>query len=122
MHAASHHSRAKARRHVAVLGDREKSPGPQVHDWDLPPGSGNHYSRDLFCHHSSPAEGLYSDKMVDKFTAPDSLPNFIQQYRELPCPWQVTCRDFSNKIKRKAAMEKLLELRRLCIPRQTSII
>ncbi|PIO28641.1 hypothetical protein AB205_0005670, partial [Aquarana catesbeiana] len=48
--------------------------------------------------------------MVDKFTAPDFLPKFIEKYRELPCLWQVKCRDYSNKIKRKAAMEKLLEL------------
>ncbi|XP_077321456.1 uncharacterized protein LOC143955249 [Lithobates pipiens] len=49
-------------------------------------------------------------KMVDKFTAPDFLPRFIEKYRELPCLWQVKCRDYTNKIKRKEAMEKLLEL------------
>ncbi|PIO12410.1 hypothetical protein AB205_0105460 [Aquarana catesbeiana] len=49
-------------------------------------------------------------KMVDKFTAPDFLPNFIHKYRELPCLWQVQCRDYSNKQKRKAALDKLLEL------------
>ncbi|PIO16011.1 hypothetical protein AB205_0014300 [Aquarana catesbeiana] len=56
LNVASHLSRAKACRHLAVLGNGEKSPGHQVHDWDLPPGSGNHYFRDLFCHNSSPAE------------------------------------------------------------------
>ncbi|XP_073453613.1 uncharacterized protein [Aquarana catesbeiana] len=48
--------------------------------------------------------------MVDKFSAQAFLPEFIEKYRELPCLWQVKCRDYSNKIKRKAAMEKLLEL------------
>ncbi|PIO16113.1 hypothetical protein AB205_0078610 [Aquarana catesbeiana] len=50
------------------------------------------------------------DKMVDKFTAPDFLPDFNEKYRELPCLWQVQCRDYSKKLKRKAALEKLLEL------------
>ncbi|PIO32135.1 hypothetical protein AB205_0158200 [Aquarana catesbeiana] len=49
-------------------------------------------------------------KMVDKFTDPDFLPKFLNMYRELPCFWQVTCREYSNKQKRKAALEKLLEL------------
>ncbi|XP_073453653.1 uncharacterized protein [Aquarana catesbeiana] len=48
--------------------------------------------------------------MVDKFTAPAFLPKFIEKYRELSCLWQVKCRDYSNKIKRKEAMEKLLEI------------
>ncbi|PIO23494.1 hypothetical protein AB205_0005790 [Aquarana catesbeiana] len=50
------------------------------------------------------------DKLVDKFTAPDFLPNFIDKYRELPCLWQVQCRDYSNKQKRKAVLDQLLEL------------
>ncbi|PIO12968.1 hypothetical protein AB205_0140910 [Aquarana catesbeiana] len=53
---------------------------------------------------------LNEDKMIDKFTAPDFLPNFINKYRELPCLWKVQCRDYSNKQKRKAALSKLLEL------------
>ncbi|PIO25278.1 hypothetical protein AB205_0039780 [Aquarana catesbeiana] len=61
-------------------------------------------------------ERCNEDKMVDKFTAPDFLPEFIEKYRELPCLWQVKLRDYSNKIKRKAAMEKLLELVKLVYP------
>ncbi|PIO26792.1 hypothetical protein AB205_0016290 [Aquarana catesbeiana] len=56
------------------------------------------------------ADRSNEDKMVDRFTAPDFLPNFIDKYREMPCLWQVQCRDYSNKLKRKAALEKQLEL------------
>ncbi|PIO29061.1 hypothetical protein AB205_0212620 [Aquarana catesbeiana] len=48
--------------------------------------------------------------MVDKFTVSDFLPEFIEKYRELSYLCQVQCRYYSNKLKRKAAMEKLLEL------------
>ncbi|PIO11949.1 hypothetical protein AB205_0115110, partial [Aquarana catesbeiana] len=54
--------------------------------------------------------------MVDKFTAPDFLPNFIDKYRELPCLWQVQCRDYSNKLKRNAVMEKLFQLVKTVYP------
>ncbi|PIO22744.1 hypothetical protein AB205_0155020, partial [Aquarana catesbeiana] len=56
------------------------------------------------------ADRSNEDKMVDKFTAPDFLPNFTDKYRELPCLWQVQCRDYLKKQKRKAALDKLLEL------------
>ncbi|PIO26060.1 hypothetical protein AB205_0049430 [Aquarana catesbeiana] len=56
------------------------------------------------------ADRSNEDKMVDKLTDPEFLPNFIDKYRELPCLWQVQCRDYSNKQKRKAALDKLLEL------------
>ncbi|PIO28225.1 hypothetical protein AB205_0150000 [Aquarana catesbeiana] len=56
------------------------------------------------------ADRSNEDKMVDKLTALDFLPDFIERYRELPCLWQVQCRDYSNKLKRKAVLQKLLEL------------
>ena len=60
---ASHHSRAEASCHVAILGDGEKPEGPQVLDRHLPPGSGDHYPRDLFFHHPGPTEGVYEGKI-----------------------------------------------------------
>ncbi|XP_040202563.1 uncharacterized protein LOC120933415 [Rana temporaria] len=45
--------------------------------------------------------------MVDKYSVQFE---FIKQYRELTCLWNVKSRDYSNKSKRKAALQKLVEL------------
>ncbi|PIO12042.1 hypothetical protein AB205_0028210, partial [Aquarana catesbeiana] len=48
--------------------------------------------------------------MVDKFTSPHFLPQFIEMYRDLTCLWKVRSKDYSDRQKRKEAYTKLVEL------------
>ncbi|PIO31650.1 hypothetical protein AB205_0174800, partial [Aquarana catesbeiana] len=48
--------------------------------------------------------------MVDKFTSPHFLPQFIEMYRDLTCLWKVHSKDYSDRQKRKEAYTKLVEL------------
>lgn len=53
---------------------------------------------------------IITGAMVDKFTSPHFLPQFIEMYRDLTCLWKVRSKDYSDRQKRKEAYTKLVEL------------
>ncbi|PIO05696.1 hypothetical protein AB205_0190120, partial [Aquarana catesbeiana] len=53
---------------------------------------------------------------MDRFNDHNFLPQFIDKYRELPCLWQVKHPFYTNKRKRQAALDQLLNLVKLQIP------
>lgn len=57
--------------------------------------------------------------MPDKFTSPDFLPQFIDMYRQLPCLWKVTSKEYSNRDKKHEALCKLAELCKAVCPNPT---
>ena len=46
--------------------------------------------------------------MVDNYTTHNFLISFIDEYRQLPCLWQVKSADYKNKKLKKQAMEHLV--------------
>ena len=46
--------------------------------------------------------------MVDNFTTHNFLISFIDEFRQLPCLWQVKSADYKNRKLRKQAMEHLV--------------
>ncbi|XP_077330048.1 uncharacterized protein LOC143964311 [Lithobates pipiens] len=48
--------------------------------------------------------------MVDKFTSPHFLPQFLEMYRDLPCLWKVHFKDYSDRQKLNEAYTKIVEL------------
>lgn len=48
--------------------------------------------------------------MADKFTSPSFLPQFIEQYRQMPCLWKIKSKEYSNRLLKNEALGKLLEL------------
>lgn len=54
------------------------------------------------------------------FMSPDFLTQFIDEYRNLPCLWKVRSAEYSNKLKRDAAWEHLLQITKHKIPNADS--
>lgn len=52
--------------------------------------------------------------------SPDFLTQFIDEYRNLPCLWKVRSAEYSNKLKRDAAWEHLLQITKHKIPNADS--
>ncbi|PIO25571.1 hypothetical protein AB205_0041350, partial [Aquarana catesbeiana] len=48
--------------------------------------------------------------MVDKFTSPNFLSQFLEMYRDLPCLWKVHSKDYSDRQNHNEAYTKLAEL------------
>ncbi|PIO22552.1 hypothetical protein AB205_0098530, partial [Aquarana catesbeiana] len=53
---------------------------------------------------------IITRSMVDKFTSPHFLPQFLEMYRDLPCLWKVRSKDYSDRQKHNEAYNKLAEL------------
>jgi hypothetical protein len=57
-----------------------------------------------------------SASMSKTFMSPDFLIKFLEEYRELPVPWQVRSADYSNRAKRDEAWDLLVQFTRKKIP------
>lgn len=57
--------------------------------------------------------------MVSRFMNPTFLADFIETYRNAPCLWKVSSKEYHNKQKRDLAMQELLEFTKNTIPDAT---
>lgn len=59
---------------------------------------------------------LQVTNMADKFTSPSFLPQFIDEYRKMPCLWKIKSKEYSNRVLKNDALGKLAELCKTIYP------